>query len=194
MSTNNTLCIVKGQSKMYRVFEQAGASYLSAMKINKEASKRLRELRIDRGYSYAETFAKTHNISETTYRSHENGSRNISLGAAKKYAKLLGTTAYWILDGAASGDLPKQKHISDSDVGLLDALKLILLILGESGACDLSRLHTALTYQAKVHDDEGRPDAAEILKALREYVNTEHPQSERKVLSRLLHMLPRGSA
>ena len=60
---------------------------------------RLREARDRAGYPTAAAFAKAHDLTESTYRSHENGSRGLTMAAARLYAELLGVPWIWIMAG-----------------------------------------------------------------------------------------------
>lgn len=68
----------------------------------KTQAERLREARISAGFRHATDFAKAYGLSETTYRSHENGTRNIPIHTAKNYAALLGCDYMWLFDGAGT--------------------------------------------------------------------------------------------
>lgn len=70
----------------------------------KDASDRLRELRIKRGYATAADAAKAFGWNEHTYKSHENGIRGIKTEAARKYASAYGSSAGFILTGGGRGD------------------------------------------------------------------------------------------
>lgn len=61
---------------------------------------RLRKLRSKRGFDTAKDAADAFGWNEVTYRSHENGTRNIPLATARKYAQALGSTAAFILSEA----------------------------------------------------------------------------------------------
>ncbi len=67
----------------------------------KDASDRLRELRIKKGFSTASDAARAFGWNEHTYKSHENGIRGIKLAQARKYAAAFGSTAGYILAGGA---------------------------------------------------------------------------------------------
>jgi phage repressor protein C with HTH and peptisase S24 domain len=54
-----------------------------------EPHTRLRAARIAAGYESAAAFANAHDLTEATYRSHENGSRTLTIDAGKQYASLL---------------------------------------------------------------------------------------------------------
>lgn len=58
---------------------------------------RLRKLRIARGYATAKEAADAFGWNEVTYRSHENGTRNIPVSSARKYGAALGKSAAHIL-------------------------------------------------------------------------------------------------
>lgn len=68
---------------------------------------RLRQAREQAGYPTAAVFAKVHDLPESTYRSHENGARGLTLPAVRHYADLLGVPWTWLMTGevpAAAGD------------------------------------------------------------------------------------------
>ncbi|MFI5022093.1 MAG: helix-turn-helix transcriptional regulator [Alphaproteobacteria bacterium] len=80
---------------------------------------RLREARERAGYPTAAAFAKTHELTESTYRSHENGSRGLSMAAARLYAELLGVPWTWIMAGeppASSGEKAGERSAEGSPV------------------------------------------------------------------------------
>jgi len=60
---------------------------------------RLREARSKAGYATAAAFAKAYDLPESTYRSHENGSRGLNVAAARHYGELLGLPWLWIMEG-----------------------------------------------------------------------------------------------
>src|ERR1043165_3942966 len=74
-----------------------------------DASDRLRQLRVKRGFSTAADAAKAFGWNEHTYKSHENGIRGIKVPAARKYAAAFGSSAAYILTGGSArtnGDAP----------------------------------------------------------------------------------------
>lgn len=63
---------------------------------------RLRRARIaggGPGAASAAAFARLHNISDSTYRSHETGNRDISPQAARRYAAILNVSPTWLMFG-----------------------------------------------------------------------------------------------
>lgn len=62
-------------------------------------SDRLRQARKRAGFETAAAFAAKFDLTESTYRSAENGSRGLRLPAAKRYAPLLGVTWQWLMEG-----------------------------------------------------------------------------------------------
>lgn len=60
---------------------------------------RLKEAREGAGYRSAAAFARAFELSEATYRSHENGTRPLTIPASKQYAPCLGVTWQWLLFG-----------------------------------------------------------------------------------------------
>ena len=66
----------------------------------KKRHQRLIDARIAAGYDSAIEFVRAHTahgIVEVTYRSHENGTRNLSAESARKYAPLLGVDWKWLM-------------------------------------------------------------------------------------------------
>jgi transcriptional regulator with XRE-family HTH domain len=62
---------------------------------------RLKEARKQAGYRSAAAFADACDITEATYRSHENGTRSITVPVARQYAPYLGVDWKWLLFGEA---------------------------------------------------------------------------------------------
>ena len=71
--------------------------------MNRTPAERLKELREKRGYSTAKEAADALGWNEVTYRAHENGTRNIPLHIARKYATALGSDAAYILGLTRNG-------------------------------------------------------------------------------------------
>ncbi len=59
----------------------------------------LKQAREKAGYKSAAEFARSHGFPEVTYRSHENGTRPLTVGAAKQYAPKLGIDWRDLIDG-----------------------------------------------------------------------------------------------
>lgn len=64
-----------------------------------EQGRRLRELRIKKGFERAADAARAYGWPVTTYQAHENGSRGLKLDAAKRYAKAFNSSVAFILTG-----------------------------------------------------------------------------------------------
>lgn len=62
-------------------------------------SSRLREARLESGFSSASAAAKAHGWTVSTYIAHENGQNDYSPERAEDYAKAFKTTAEWLLFG-----------------------------------------------------------------------------------------------
>lgn len=78
--------------------------------MNESPSDRLRVAREKAGYDSAAAFTEAHGITESTYRSHENGTRGLTMAAAKQYAPLLGVEWLWLLEGTGpEQSSPKQR-------------------------------------------------------------------------------------
>lgn len=63
--------------------------------IDQRPAQRLRQARIEAGYDSAAAFAQAHELTESSYRSHENGSRGMTRPIAERYARLLGGSVTW---------------------------------------------------------------------------------------------------
>lgn len=68
--------------------------------VTEEQGKRLKELRIKRGFERAADAARAYGWPVTTYQAHENGSRGLKLDIARRYAKAFNSSAAYILTGA----------------------------------------------------------------------------------------------
>mgnify|MGYP003560498123 CR=1 FL=1 len=66
-----------------------------------EQGKRLKELRVKRGFENAADAARAFGWPITTYQAHENGSRGLKLDIARRYAKAFNSTAAFILTGGS---------------------------------------------------------------------------------------------
>jgi len=75
---------------------------------------RLIDLREKRGFQTAREAARAFGWNEVTYRSHENGTRNIPYDVAQRYAAAFGSTPQYILSGATDAAAPPHivNHIS----------------------------------------------------------------------------------
>ena len=60
---------------------------------------RLRQAREDKGFRSASTAAARLQVGASTYRHHENGTRDYDAQAAKKYARAFGVDPSWLLYG-----------------------------------------------------------------------------------------------
>lgn len=69
--------------------------------MNRTPAERLKEAR-EKRFDTAQEAADAHGWNPVTYRSHEAGTRNYPLSAARKYGQAFGVTAAWLL-GIASG-------------------------------------------------------------------------------------------
>lgn len=79
--------------------------------MNRTPAERLKELR-EKRFATAKEAADAFGWNEVTYRSHENGGRNIPLHAARKYASALGSSAGHILGlTATSAANPSVNHV-----------------------------------------------------------------------------------
>lgn len=80
--------------------------------MNRTPAERLKELR-EKRYPTAKEAADALGWNEVTYRSHENGQRNIPIHAARKYALAYGSTPAYILGigGAAAAPIQGQSVV-----------------------------------------------------------------------------------
>lgn len=68
----------------------------------KTQGERLRQARVEAGYSSAREAATAHGWVVSTYTAHENGQNGLSTNAAQKYAEAFKTKADWLLLGNAA--------------------------------------------------------------------------------------------
>lgn len=90
-----------------------------------EVSKRLRRARERAGYKTAADFCRANDLPESTYRSHENGTRGLLPPQARLYARRLGTTMSWLLEGKDSDDI-------EADYLAIPAVKMTAEIMFEA--------------------------------------------------------------
>lgn len=67
--------------------------------MSEDIHSRLKYARMSAGYTSAVGFASANGITESTYASHENGTRGITLFSARKYARILEVNEAWLLTG-----------------------------------------------------------------------------------------------
>lgn len=70
-----------------------------------EKSDRLRQARINAGYSSATAAARALSLSVSTYTAHENGQNDFDVDQARHYAKTFKTTAGWLLLGVNAPEI-----------------------------------------------------------------------------------------
>lgn len=94
-------------------------------------SDRLRDARILAGYPSASAFARANEIKTSTYGSHENGTRALTIEAAKAYAGPLNKTWQFLMFGEGADDVmvgeappPKISKSIQSDYRVLPMLTL----------------------------------------------------------------------
>lgn len=178
---------------MYRAIPIHKPIVFSAMKINKEAAERLRVLREKAGYESAQRFADVHGIPDVTYRSHENGTRNITIRAAKMYAPLLDSTYQWILDG--EGDEKKAANeYNTADIAIIYTLRLLLKSLISTGALKAQEVDSSLRDAAELYRAHHLPVAVEVMESLRKSAGADILPSKKETLRLLFELEPRGSA
>lgn len=153
------------------------------MKINKDAALRLKMAREKAGHNSAQAFVDMHGLSEVTYRSHENGTRNITLRAARKYAKLLDISHYWILDGDAS---LQRVQLNDAEIALTDVIKSVFQILLHNNLTTSDSLSRTLRFQLEKYKEKDLPKAVDVVNELDRYVKGELKESENDIMRRLL--------
>lgn len=85
-----------------------------------EPNERLQSLRKSVGYKTAEEAIERFGFNLHTYRSHENGARNISPKAAKKYAQAFKSTAEFILFGTGPAKSPNDTFDIDYSQAAID--------------------------------------------------------------------------
>lgn len=106
MGKDDTGCIAPRQYASY----QRRAAEAATLRIM-DAHERLKHWRESLNYPSAAAFAQAHEgVTESTYRSHENGIRRITEVVAKRYAALMGSPErwWWLYSGEESGALPAE--------------------------------------------------------------------------------------
>ena len=79
---------------------------------------RLRQARIDAGYSSAAEAAQRFGWQESAYRHHENGTRNYGPDAAKKYGRAFKVKPGWLLGLDKINDLPPTPSNAADELGV----------------------------------------------------------------------------
>jgi hypothetical protein len=79
------------------------------------AAARLRHAREHAGHSSAAAFAAAAGVPHVTYRAHENGTRNLTVSAARRYAPHLGVAWQWLMFGEdGTAPLPAPAPVRES--------------------------------------------------------------------------------
>lgn len=99
---DDTQRITSCQRYSYRTRIAAGVTF-RAMK--DATARRLKQARERAGFKSGADFCRAHELPESTYRSHENGTRGISLPQARLYARLLNVPLNWLLEGKEGDDI-----------------------------------------------------------------------------------------
>jgi phage repressor protein C with HTH and peptisase S24 domain len=100
--------------------------------VTSTAAERLRQAREEAGFGSAAAFARAAHAAEATYRAHENGKRQLTIAAAKRYARLLERPWEWLMFGDA---FPLAPHNGDaSPVGVDEKRASRALIIDELDA------------------------------------------------------------
>lgn len=84
---------------------------------------RLKEAREKRGFSSATAAAKAYGWNVNSYRSHENGTREITLDAALKYGAALGFSLDWLYKGGAGFKVRGLSTVTDVAYTLVPRLR-----------------------------------------------------------------------
>lgn len=90
------------------------------------ASARLRHARARAGHSSAAAFATAAKVRDVTYRAHENGTRNLTVSAARSYAPHLGVSWQWLVFGdemtpqPSAAELPRRAHRDSVAIAEID--------------------------------------------------------------------------
>ncbi|RAI42801.1 hypothetical protein CH341_17560 [Rhodoplanes roseus] len=99
-------------------------------------SDRLSRARERAGFATATDAARRHHWNENTYRSHENGSRDLSRKAAEKYAKTFKVSSGWLLYGEGGGVEEHGRLMSVPLVGRVGAGAITHLFAESQGPFD----------------------------------------------------------
>lgn len=84
-------------------------------------AKRLKWLREKRRFKSAAEASQCYNWTDATYRSHENGTRDLTKEAALQYATAFGANPGWLLYGGKSGT-PFGKYVEGKEYDPLDGI------------------------------------------------------------------------
>lgn len=91
------------------------------------AAERLKQAREAAGFGSAAAFARAAGAAEATYRSHENGARDLTIAAAKRYARGLRRSWEWLMFGdafpPAPPSPPRSAEAPTSDVLVIDEVE-----------------------------------------------------------------------
>ena len=85
---------------------------------------KLARARIKAGYKTAAEFAAEHDFTESTYRSHDNGTRPLTIEAAKRYASKLGVSWLALMpDDVVAGAEEGVPPVKRGGLGKLSGIK-----------------------------------------------------------------------
>lgn len=134
---SDTSGIAPWQYHLYRTYRN-GCVTVSIAMTNKTAAERLRAARTAADYRTAAAFARAADIDEVTYRSYENGNRNLPTDAARMIARHLGVRWEWLLfgedvrEGTAELQPPKKRQAD----GMLSIAELEVRAYAGAGALE----------------------------------------------------------
>lgn len=136
MAADGTKCFALCQHKMlcaarYKTFMPAAPKKAPLLD---DPDDRLRWIRRERGFPDAEAAAKRYGWHPGTYRSHENGNRELSRKAAAKYGRAFKVTAGWLLYGEGLMSQPVDPELVTLWDGLTDEQRKALKALVEQMA------------------------------------------------------------
>jgi len=85
--------------------------YVTQCNMNQTLASRLKEARIARGYRTAKQFSDTHGFKQSTYSTHEKGTRVPLREIILAYSAALNVSIDWLLTGNGAGPNGKEKEI-----------------------------------------------------------------------------------
>lgn len=91
------------------------ASYAPTMRsMDGNAHIRLKQARVAAGYRTAKEFSDSHQMPQSTYSTHEKGTRPLTMESAGVYADILGIKAAWLLFGDEGRPSESADLVTDS--------------------------------------------------------------------------------
>lgn len=140
------------------------------------------------------------NFNRTFKSSGKSKLRRLKSEEAVRIADYLDMPIEWVEQGEgykkppAIKEVEAKEFLTDTEVALLDCIKILFKAITGYGICSEEALSQTLSYQFDEYEHRGYPNAMETMKLLQEYVTGKPHRSEKEIIGRLLHIRPLGSA